>query len=196
MPAAVRLWTVLLTLWAVPVVFGQEVTPRPVDPLLDAVQLPKEPAIHPLLDPTPVLVECPPPDRERFRVAVDVGLPVGVRLQTRLFDSNFWAEAGVGAWVIVPFASACLRYDYTLLRRQRNLFAVRPGVSATLVGLYPTFGTGVDAEFIWQHRFNGLGTTELGARLGITAVFLNGSRHTRAGAFPAPVLAMTFGWQF
>lgn len=127
-------------------------------------------------------------------MAVEFGLPIGLRVQRRLFDSNLWAEGGVGAWWIVPFASACLRYDCTLLRRERNLFAVRPGVSATLVG-FAAFGTGVDSEFVWQHTFNGRHTTELGIRLGVTAVFADGGR-LFSGPFPAPVATLMWSWQF
>lgn len=198
MPVALRLLlTSAVGLVVATDAVAQAVAPRPADQLLDSIPAATAPAADPLIDPTPLLVEAPThPVRDRFRVAVDLGLPTGVRLQTRLFDTNIWAEAGVGAWVIVPYFSTCLRYDCTLLRRQRNLFAVRPGVSATLIGLGPNFGTGVDAEFVWQHRFHRLGTSELGVRLGVTAVFLNGSRDWSSGTFPAPVLALHFAWQY
>lgn len=170
----------------------------PPDPLLGPERRAVPPP-DPVLDRTQTLVECPPPpNRDDWRVAFDVGLPIGLRVQRRLFDTNLWAEAGAGVWAIVPFVSACLRYDGTLLKRERNLFAIRPGVSATAILWGPNFGTGIDSEFVWQHTFGGKVTTELGFRLGVTAVFGNGSNRWSdwSGAFPAPVGALMFSWQF
>jgi hypothetical protein len=168
------------------------------DPLLGPERHAAPPP-DPVLDRTVTLIECPPPTpRDDWRVALDLGLPTGVRVQRRVFDSNLWAEGGVGAWLIVPFVSGCLRYDCTLLRRERNLFAVRPGVSATLVVWAPNFGAGIDSEFIWQHTFHKRHTTELGVRLGMTAVVGHGGRRREdwSGVFPAPVATLLFSWQF
>lgn len=169
--------------------FGQQ-----PDPLLGTPA--KTPLADPLLEPTRRLVECPPPAREDWRAALDFGLPTGVRVQRRLGESNLWAEGGVGVWWIVPYVSACVRYDCPLLRRERNLFAVRPGISATLILLGPNFGTGLDTEFIWQHTFNGRVTTELGFRLGMTAVFLDGRGRHSSGTWPVPVGTLTFAVAF
>jgi hypothetical protein len=165
----------------------------PPDPLLGLPAAARSP--DPLLAPPPPpdCPECPP---DNWRLAADLGLPTGVRVQRRLGESNWWAEGGVGAWWIVPYASACLRYDCTLLKRERNLFAVRPGVSATLTLLGPAPGAGVDAELIWQHTFGGQFTTELGLRVGMTAVFVGeGGRHL-SGTLPVPVACLIWSWQF
>jgi hypothetical protein len=103
---------------------------------------------------------------------------------------------GAGAWVIVPYASACLRYDLTLLKRERNLFAVRPGVSGTCVLLGPNAGVGLDCEFIWQHTFARCVTCELGVRAGLTAVIPSGQDRWTSRTFPAPVLCLMWAWQF
>lgn len=163
------------------------------DPLLGGV-----PAHRPadaLLDPPP-LPAGPTPERDDWRLSADFGLPIGLRLQRRLFDTNLWGEVGAGAYVIVPYVSTCLRYDCTLLKRERNLFAVRPGVSATCVLLGPAPGVGVDSEFVWQHTFGGRVTTELGVRLGLTAVLAGGSGRFVSGVFPAPVACLMWTWQF
>ena len=150
----------------------------------------------PLLNPSP-LPTLPVEPRDTWRVAVDVGLPVGVRVQRRLGESDWWGEVGVGAWWVVPYASACLRYDCTLLKRERNLFAVRPGVSATCVLLGPNVGVGADCEFVWQHTFNGKVTTELGLRLGMTAVFLDRrDSWLLGGTLPVPVVCLMWSCQF
>lgn len=161
------------------------------DPLLGVP--PAARATDPLLTPTQ-LPSCPPlePPADHWRFAVDFGLPMGVRVQRRLGESNFWGEAGVGVWAFVPYASLCLRYDVCALRRERNLFAVRPGVSIT----GPLPAAGVDCEFIWQHCWNGTTNTELGLRLGASAVFLGNGNRWANGVFPAPVACLTFAWQF
>lgn len=159
---------------------GRPAPSRPSDPLLDPATLPT----------------CPDPPRDDWRIAADFGLPVGVRVQRRLGETNWWAEGGVGTWWIVPYASACLRYDCTLLKRERNLFAIRPGVSATAILFGPWPGAGVDAEFVWQHTFNGRVTTELGVRLGMTAVFAGGNDRWVSGTLPAPVACLMWSWQF
>lgn len=157
-----------------------------------AAPTPLRPA-DPLLDATPVLVEIPPaPVEESLRVSLDVGFPTGVRLQARLFESRFWAELGTGVWWIVPYVSTALRYDCHLFEGQRNLFAVRPSVSATLIpfGRVPV-GFGADVEFIWQYRFTDRLVTDLGLRFGATAFHDEGS-HWAA----VPVLALVFAVQF
>jgi hypothetical protein len=166
------------------------------DPLL-GVAPPTTDRRDPLLDP-PVLIEKRAADADNWRLSADFGLPIGLRLQRRLFDTNFWWEGGAGAYVIVPYVSTCLRYDCTLLKRERNLFAVRPGVSATLVVWDPNFGTGIDSEFVWQHTFDGKVTTELGVRLGVTAVFPNGGKGWLdvKRVAPVPVLCLMWTWQF
>lgn len=148
-----------------------------------------------LLDPPP-LPTCPTSTRDDWRVSADLGLPIGLRLQRRLFDTNVWGEVGAGAWWIVPYVSTCLRYDCTLLKRERNLFAVRPGVSATCIQLGPWPGAGVDSEFVWQHTFGRRVTTELGVRLGLTAVFIGGHDRFVSGTLPVPVACLMWTWQF
>jgi hypothetical protein len=165
----------------------------PPDPLLRLPPVAK--SADPLLAPPP-LPACPDCSCDKWRLAADLGLPAGVRLQRRLGETNWWAEGGVGAWWIVPFASACLRYDCTLLKRERNLFAVRPGVSATLTLIGPAPGAGVDAELIWQHTFGGRLTTELGLRVGMTAVFAGGDGRFVSGVLPVPVACLMWSWQF
>ncbi len=151
--------------------------PRPVDPLLDA---------------TPVFELPKAPADESFRVSLDVGCPTGVRLQARLFESRFWAEAGVGVWWIVPFVSTAIRYDCHMYEGRRNLVAVRPSVSATLIpfGRAPV-GFGADVEFIWQHRFTDRIATDLGFRLGATAFH---DDYDKWGVIP--VAALVFALQF
>lgn len=149
----------------------------------------------PLLNPPP-LPACPDCPCDKWRLAADLGFPTGLRLQRRLGETNWWAEGGVGVWWIVPYASACLRYDCTLLKRERNLFAVRPGVSATVTLLGPAPGVGVDAELIWQHTFGQRFTTELGVRVGMTAVFVGGSGRHLSGTLPLPVACLMWSWQF
>jgi hypothetical protein len=191
MPCLARLWAALAGI-------GLLALPSPAqtpDPLFGGA-----PVVRPadaLLDP-PTLPACPAPCRDDWRLSADFGLPIGLRLQRRLFDTNLWGEVGAGAYVIVPYVSTCLRYDCTLLKRERNLFAVRPGVSATCVIWDPNFGTGVDSEFVWQHTFNGKVTTELGVRLGVTAVFPNGGKglFDIQRVFPAPVACLMWTWQF
>ena len=161
------------------------------DPLLGVTPAARPP--DPLLAPAP-LPTCPPLDTsaDNWRLAVDVGLPMGVRVQRRLGESNWWGEAGIGVYAIVPYASLCLRYDVCALRRERNLFAVRPGVSIT----GPIPAAGVDCEFIWQHCWAGTTTTEMGLRLGASAVFLGNGNRWVNGTFPVPIACLTFGWQF
>ena len=151
------------------------------------------PAVDPLLDAAPILVELPKgPTDENIRVSLDVGLPTGVRLQARLFESRFWAEVGVGVWWIIPYASTALRYDLRLYEGQRDTFAVRPSVSATIIPLTRLFyGFGGDAEFIWQHRFSNRLITDLGFRLGASAI-----RDSYGYWFGAPVLALVLAAQF
>ena len=129
---------------------------------------------------------------ESFRISLDVGFPTGIRLQTRLFESRFWAEVGTGVWWIVPYVSTALRYDCHLFEGSENLFAVRPSVSATLVPLGDgAIGFGADIEFIWQHRFTDRFVTDLGLRFGATAF------HDEGGHWAAvPVLAIVFAVQF
>jgi hypothetical protein len=158
---------------------GVPAAARPVDPLLNPPPLPAAPGWP----------------NDHWRLAVDVGLPMGLRVQRRIGQTNWWGEAGVGAWWVVPYASACLRYDVCALRGERNLFAVRPGVSATAVGFVAP-AVGLDCEFIWQHCWNGKVTTEFGARLGMSAVFLGDRDGWVSGTLPAPVACLTFGWQF
>lgn len=190
MPCLARLWAALAGVGLLALSSSADAP----DPLLGA---PATRPADPLLDP-PTLPACPPPNRDDWRLSADFGLPIGLRLQRRLFDTNLWGEVGAGAYVIVPYVSTCLRYDCTLLKRERNLFAVRPGVSATCVIWDPNFGTGVDSEFVWQHTFGGKVTTELGVRLGVTVVFPNGGR----GGFdvknvaPVPVACLMWTWQF
>jgi hypothetical protein len=150
-----------------------------------------------LLDPPP-LPACPTPPPEaddRWRVALDFGLPIGVRVQRRLGESNFWAEGGAGAWLIAPYVSTCLRYDLTVLKRERNLFALRPGVSATCILLGP-WAAGIDCEFLWQHRIADAGCLELGVRAGVSAVFPGRDDWFTNRTFPAPVLCLMCSWQF
>ena len=150
-------------------------------------------AIDPLLDAAPILVELPQgPTDENLRVSLDVGLPTGVRLQARLFESRFWAEVGVGVWWIVPYVSTALRYDCHMYEGRRNLVAVRPSVSATLIpfGRVPV-GFGADVEFIWQHRFTDRIATDLGFRLGATAFH---DDYNRWGVIP--VATLVFALQF
>ena len=155
-----------------------ELPPRPFDPLLDA---------------TPVLVELPKaPAEESVRVSFDVGFPTGVRIQARLFESRFWAEAGVGLWWIFPYASAALRYDCHMYEGRWNLAAVRPSVSATFIpiGRVPV-GFGADVEFIWQHRFTDRIATDLGFRLGASAF-----QGDYGGWGVIPVATLVFALQF
>lgn len=186
----------LLALAAVAVASSAEPA---VNPILDA---PPSPTLSPLFDPQLAVAATAAPKREDGRIALDIGLPIGARVQCRLFDSNVWAEVGAGFWLVAPFASACVRYDCTLLRRQCNLFAVRPGVSATWV-LNPLgarevnsdLGLGLDAEVVWQHRFDGNGRTEVGFRVGATQVF----QHPDADglrSFTVPVVTLVFSWAF
>lgn len=171
-------------------------TTAAADPLLG---LPTAPwPADPLLDPPP-LSSCPevlPEADDHWRVAVDFGLPIGVRVQRRLGESNVWAEAGVGAWLIAPFASVCLRYDLTVLKRERNLFALRPGVSATCVLLGPNPAFGIDCECLWQHTFAERFTLEMGVRLGASVVIPSRNDRWTNRSFPAPVLCCMWAWQF
>ncbi len=162
------------------------------DPLLGvpAAARPADPLLNP--PPLPAAPELP---GDKWRLTVDVGLPIGLRVQRRLGDTNWWGEVGVGAWWIVPYASACLRYDLSARCGERNLFAVRPGLSATAVGFVAP-AVGLDCEFVWQHCRDGKVHTELGARLGLSAVFLGDSGRFVSGTFPAPVACLTFGWQY
>lgn len=176
-------------------IHAQSGPPRRDDALLGVTTPPATDRHDPLLDP-PMLIEKPSEKFDRWRVSADFGLPIGLRLQRRLGDSNLWGEVGAGAWWIVPYASTCLRYDCTLLKRERNLFAVRPGVSATYVLLGPNLGVGVDSEFVWQHTFGGKVTTELGVRLGLTTVFANSSDRWGNGVFPVPVMCLMWTCQF
>jgi hypothetical protein len=158
-------------------------TLRPADPLLAPPPLPACP-------------EVPPDADDRWRIALDFGLPVGLRVQRRLGESNWWAEAGAGAWLIAPFVSTCLRYDLTLLKRERNLFALRPGVSATGILFGPSLGVGVDCEFLWQHTFAERFGFELGVRAGVTAVLPSRADPWTNRTFAAPVLCLMCAWQF
>ncbi|MEO2092235.1 MAG: hypothetical protein ABGY75_22500 [Gemmataceae bacterium] len=191
MPCLARLWVALAGV----VLLALSSPADPPDPLLGGAAATR--SADPLLDPPP-LPACPTPVRDDWRLSADFGLPIGLRLQRRLFDTNLWGEIGAGAYVIVPYVSTCLRYDCTLLKRERNLSAVRPGVSATCVIWDPNFATGVDSEFVWQHTFNGKVTTELGVRLGVTVVFPNGGRNwfDVKSVAPVPVVCMMWTWQF
>ena len=165
--------------------------PRPAAPVA--------PAVDPLLDAAPILVELPKgPTDENIRVSLDVGLPTGVRLQARLFESRFWAEVGVGVWWIVPYASTALRYDLRLYEGQRDTFAVRPSVSATIIPLGDVYyGFGGDTEFIWQHRFSNRLITDLGFRLGASAIRNSRNYHNSHNTWiGAPVLALVLAAQF
>ena len=162
--------------------------------------------VDPLLEPNTKLVEPPPvlQRREDVRIALDLGLPTGVRVQKRIFETDIWAEVGVGAYVIVPFVSGCLRYDGTLYRGRRNLFAFRPGISATCVIADPNLGIGLDAELVWQHTYNDRFTSELGVRLGCTEVFWKdryeggwgGGWRGTPNPIPVPIATLMFSVAF
>ena len=161
---------------------------------------PARPANDPLLDAAPTLVELPKaPVEESIRVSFDVGLPTGVRVGVRLFESRFWAEFGVGVWWIVPYASTALRYDLHLYEGRANTIAVRPSVSATIIPLREVgFGVGCDAEVIWQHRYKNRLVTDLGFRLGLSSIYAH-SRSSRSNLgdwWPVPIATLVFAVQF
>ena len=161
---------------------------------------PARPANDPLLDAVPTLVELPKaPVEESIRVSFDVGLPTGVRVGVRLFESRFWAEFGVGVWWIVPYASTALRYDLHLYEGRANTIAVRPSLSATIIPLSEVaFGVGCDAEVIWQHRFTNRLVTDLGFRLGLSSIYAH-SRSSRSNLgdwWPVPIATLVFAVQF
>jgi len=173
-----------------------EPLPLTTDPHLQERRLntPTLPVANPLLDATPTLVELPDaPVEETLRVSFDIGIPTGVRVQARLFHSPFWAEVGAGVYLIVPFVSTALRCDLRLYEDRRNSFAVRPSLSATFVPFDDIYyGFGGDVEFIWQHRFPNRMITDLGFRLGATAIQ---ERH-ESRWFAAPVATVVFAIQF
>ena len=163
--------------------------------LADPLSAPRTAAAPPanaLLDRTPVLVEVPGGStEERFRISADLGLPTGVRVGVRIAESRFWAEFGVGVYVIVPYASTALRYDCRLYEGSSDRFAVRPSISATVVPLRnAAVGGGADVEFVWQHRFADRLMTDLGFRIGGTVL-----QH-RSDTFVAPVLTLVLAAQF
>jgi hypothetical protein len=133
-------------------------------------------------------------DHETWRFAVDFGLPNGIRVQRRIFDSNFWLEGGVGAWWVVPYASACIRYDWKYLQLTRNCFSLRPGLSATFIAFGPTIGVGWDMEAVWTHRYRNNLRTDLGIRFGMTALVNN---HWNDKYVPlAPILSLVLNLAF
>jgi len=155
-------------------------TPMP-DTLLDTVTLPTR-TVEP---------------QDNWRIAADLGFPTGLRLQRRIGDSDAWGELGIGMWWVVPYASACLRQDITLMKRERNLFALRPGVSATLTLIEPIFGVGLDCECIWQHTFNNKVSTELGFRFGMSGfAIVTGRSRDRTAVIPVPIVCLMWSWQF
>jgi len=151
----------------------------------------------PLLDATPVLVELPKAlEDESLRVSLDIGLPIGVRLQARLGESRFWAEVGVGSWFVVPFASTALRCDMPLFQGRRNLLALRPSISATIIPLREVaYGFGGDMEVVWQHRFGRGLVTDLGFRFGLSAIRTPGDGWA-SGWWPVPIAAVVLAVQF
>ncbi len=135
-------------------------------------------------------------DHETWRFAVDFGLPNGLRVQRRIFDSNFWLEGGVGAWWVVPYASACIRYDWKYLQLTRNCFSLRPGLSATFIAFGPTIGVGWDMEAVWTHHYRNTFRTDLGFRVGMTALNVR-DQDSRNKSIPwVPILSLVFNVAF
>ena len=133
-------------------------------------------------------------DHETWRFAVDLGLPNGLRVQRRIFDTNFWLEGGIGAWWIVPYASACIRYDWQVLQLTRNCFSLRPGLSATYIVFGPHLGVGWDIEAVWTHRYRNNLRTDLGFRFGMTALV---SERWHDNYTPvAPIMSLVFNVAF
>lgn len=133
-------------------------------------------------------------DHETWRFAVDLGLPNGLRVQRRIFDTNFWLEGGIGAWWIVPYASACVRYDWAFIQREQNSFALRPGLSATFISFGPLLGVGWDVEAVWTHRYRNNLRTDLGFRFGMTALV---SERWHGNYTPVvPILSLVFNVAF
>ncbi len=165
------------------------------DPLLGSTSA-RTPMPDSLLDPV-VLPTRTMESQDNWRLSADLGLPIGLRLQRRIGESNTWGEIGFGTWWIVPYVSACLRQDLTLVKRERNLFALRPGVSVTFLPTGPTGGVGLDCECIWQHTFKGNVCTELGVRLGLSAIVVESGRgRSRTHVFPVPIACLMWSWQF
>lgn len=162
------------------------------DPHLQTRMAPVASRGDPLLDPVTKLVELPvAPADEHIRISTDIGLPLGVRVQARLYESRFWAEFGAGVWWIAPYVSTALRYDLHMYEGQRNTIALRPSISATYIPLTRSgFGAGTDCEVIWQHRFHSNLATDLGFRLGLSAFYAGKSW------WPVPIATFVFAVQF
>lgn len=98
---------------------------RAADALLPATE-PVAPRADPLLDAAPkvILAESP------WRSDITFGLPIAVRLQRRIGESNAWFEAGTGVYVIVPMVFVGVRADANVFAGHTNSLCVRPGIDA------------------------------------------------------------------
>jgi len=169
--------------------------PLLADPLSAPRATPPVPPGDALLDRTPVLAGRPEPTEDRYRFSADLGLPTGIRLGARIGESRFWAEFGAGVWWIIPFASTALRYDFRVYGGASDCLAVRPSVSATYIPITRDLivGCGGDVEFVWQHRFTSGFVTDIGFRVGATALF---GPWTDGRVPVAPVVAIVLAAQF
>ena len=184
--------TVLVAVCAGAVHAQPELAPLTTDPHLQPRMAPVAARVDPLLDSAPILAKLTQaPVEEEIRISADIGLPVGVRLQVRLYESRFWAEFGAGVWWIAPYVSMALRYDLHMYEGRRNTIALRPSISVTYIPLTRSgFGAGTDCEVIWQHQFHKNLVTDLGFRIGLSAFYAGKSW------WPVPIATLVFAIQF
>lgn len=172
---------------------------------------PPFPNSAPITDPSPgptattILTEVPesPGARRRFSTDVLIGLPIAGRIQGQL-AGPILAEAGLGAWLIIPDLFAGVRLDLGLYHGSENTVSVRPGlVGHTLIN--PFFGGGgflsrgrpvipaasADVDLLWQYRWNDTVCGQAGLKLGVMTTFRSNGR---VGAIP--IVAMIYGFQF
>ncbi len=172
------------------------------DALLPASE-PVVPRADPLLDAAPkvILAESP------WRSDITFGLPIAVRLQRRIGESNAWFEAGAGVYAVIPTVFVGVRADANVFAGRTNALCVRPGIDAyygfpihyrssgwhSREHTENTKSVGVialDFDMLWRHRFGERIHGQFGVKLGCGAGFSD-----RYWA-PIPIVGLIAGFSY
>jgi hypothetical protein len=150
-------------------------------------------------------IERAPLGEARSHLDFMLGTISGARLQYRLGDhpdSRWMAEGVAGLFLIFPTAGAGVRYRGILHEGKTNTLSIEPG--ADLYAFYifgseilgsPRNGTGgaalgIDADFLWRHRYGDTCEGVLGFKLGAAAAGTNG------GGALVPIVSLVGGLRF
>ncbi len=164
------------------------------DALLPASEPVAPRAADPLLDVAPKVTRAESP----WRSDITFGLPIALRVQRRIGESNAWFEAGAGVYVIVPMVFVGVRADADVFASRSNALCVRPGIDV-YYGI-PTSWRGngtnsvgviaLDFDMLWRHRFGERLHGQFGVKLGCGAGFSD-----RYWA-PIPIVGLIAGFSY